>query len=191
MNRLVLSLENWLFSHRLRILAVLAIITVVMAGFGAQLRMDAGFEKQLPTGHEYIKTFLQYRKELFNANRLIVVVRARHGTIWNKPGLQRLYEVTQAVQALPNVDPVGVQSLWTNNTYVNEITEEGFRADPLIAATQTPGRLTQPEIDAIARSASAAGFVGSLVSRDQSGAMITAEINEVDGPRQADRLRRL
>lgn len=180
MNPFVLRLENWLFSHRLRILAVLAAATVIMAAFGLQLRMDAGFEKQLPTGHPYIQTFLKYRHELFNANRLTVVVRARHGTIWTKAGLQRLFDVTQAVQALPNVDPVGVQSLWTNNTYVNEITEEGFRADPLIPATMTPDQLTQSDINDIARSASAAGFVGSLVSRDQSGAMITAEINELD-----------
>ncbi len=176
----VARLEKLLFGHRSIVLAALAAFTLVMAGFGVQLRMDAGFEKQLPTGHEYIKTFLQYRHELFNANRLTVVVRARHGTIWTKAGLQRLFDVTQAVQTLPNVDPVGVQSLWTSNTYVNEITEEGFRADPLISATITPDRLTQIEIDGIARSASAAGFVGSLVSRDQAGAMITAEINEVD-----------
>jgi len=173
-------LENFLFGHRKWVLAVLCVFTLVMAGFGVQLRMDAGFEKQLPSGHEYIQTFLQYRHELFNANRLTVVVRARHGTIWTKAGLQRLFDVTQAVQTLPNVDPVGVQSLWTSNTYVNEITEEGFRADPLIPATITRDRLTRDEIDGIARSASAAGFVGSLVSRDQAGAMITAEISEVD-----------
>jgi predicted RND superfamily exporter protein len=180
LNISVARLENLLFGHRSIVLAALAAFTLVMAGFGVQLRMDAGFEKQLPTGHEYIRTFLQYRHELFNANRLTVVVRARHGTIWTKPGLQRVFDVTQAVQTLPNVDPVGVQSLWTSNTYVNEITEEGFRADPLIPATITPDRLSQNEIEGIARSASAAGFVGSLVSRDQSGAMITAEINEVD-----------
>ena len=52
----VARLENLLFGHRSAVLAALvAIFTLVMAGFGAQLRMDAGFEKQLPTGHDYIK----------------------------------------------------------------------------------------------------------------------------------------
>ena len=86
LNKLVLGLENWAFGHRRLLLAVLAAVTLVMAGFATQLRMDAGFEKQLPTGHEYIKTFLQYRSELFNANRLIVVVRARHGTDLDQAG---------------------------------------------------------------------------------------------------------
>ncbi len=180
MNVLVARIETLLFSQRRLVLAVLLALTLVMGWFGMQLRMSAGFEKQLPTGHEYIKTFLQYRHDLFNANRLTVVVHSRDGTIWTKPGLQELYRVTQAMQSLPNVDPVGVQSLWTSNTYVNEITEEGFRADPLIAATMTPERLDANEIKGIARSASAGGFVGSLVSRDQTSAMITAEINERD-----------
>jgi hypothetical protein len=42
--------------------------------------------------------------------------------------------MTQAVMFLPNISRLGVQSLWTPNTFVNEITEEGFRADPLIPA---------------------------------------------------------
>ena len=47
-----------------------------MGVFAAQLRMSAGFDKQLPQDHEYIQTFYQYRDLVFGANRIIVVVRA-------------------------------------------------------------------------------------------------------------------
>ena len=145
--------------------------------------MDAGFEKQIPIGHEYVQTFQKYRADLFGANRLTVVVRAKHGTIWTKEGLTRLYQVTQAVAYLPNVDRLGVQSLWTPNSFVNEITEEGFRSQPIIPGTVTTDSLTPDVIAQIRRSTVEGEFVGSLVSRDQSGAMITAEIGErgVDG----------
>lgn len=174
-------LEEWLFSRRGLVLAVFAVFTAFMAFFAAQLRMDAGFEKQIPIGHEYTKTFTRYRADLFGANRLTVVVRARNGTIWTKEGLGRLAAVTQAVTYLPNVDRLGVQSLWTPNSFVNEITEEGFRSDPIIPGTVTPDGLTPADIATIHKSTVDGGFSGSLVSRDGKAAMITAELNEV-GP---------
>src|SRR5437660_12799072 len=95
LNRSIQKLEHWLFSRRLLVLGALAILTAVMAFFALQLRMDAGFEKQIPIGHEYVKTFQQYRADLFGANRLTVVVKAKHGTIWTREGITRLYKVTQ------------------------------------------------------------------------------------------------
>ncbi|MFP3616586.1 RND family transporter, partial [Paraburkholderia sp. SIMBA_050] len=84
-------MENALFGHRRLVLALLVLFTVVMACFAVKLRMDAGFEKQLPLGHEYTETFNQYRGDLLGANRLIVVVKARHGSIWTPAALKRLY----------------------------------------------------------------------------------------------------
>jgi hypothetical protein len=180
LNRLVSKLEAFLFGHRAITLGVIAVFTVVMAVFALQLRMDAGFDKQIPTQHEYVKTFRQYRNDLLGANRITVVLKARKGTIWTREGLTRLYQITQAVGYLPDVDRGGVQSLWTPNSFVNEITEDGFRADPLIDGTITPESLTPGKIAAIRQSTSAGGYVGVLVSRDQTSAMITAELNERD-----------
>jgi len=151
-----------------------------MAWFAVQLRMDAGFEKQMPVGHEYIETFKEYRNDVLGANRLNIVVKARHGSIWNAKALKRVYEVTQAVSYLPNVERLGVQSVWTPNSFVNEITEEGFRADPLIDSTITPEQLTGDAIANVRRAASQGGFVGTLVSRDETSAMVTAELLEFD-----------
>lgn len=172
--------EGFFFSHRASVLGVLLVLTAVMGWFALQLRMDAGFEKQMPLGHEYIQTFQAYRDDVLGANRLNIVVRARQGSIWTPAGLKRLYEVTQAVTYLPNVDRLGVQSLWTPNTFVNEITEEGFRADPLIAGTITPEQITPELIAGIRQAASAGGFIGTMVSRDEAGAMVVAELAETD-----------
>ena len=173
-------LETVLFRHRAVVIGVLVALTAVMGWFALQLRMDAGFEKQMPVGHEYIDTFKQYRDDLLGANRLTIVVRARNGKIWTRSGLTRLYDVTQAVMFLPGVSRGSVQSLWTPNSFVNEITEEGFRADPIISGTVTPDKLDDETIAGIARTTALGGYVGTLVARDQTSAMITAEINEYD-----------
>ncbi|REE18123.1 hypothetical protein B0G71_1109 [Paraburkholderia sp. BL27I4N3] len=176
---IIRHIEDSLFSRRFLVLALFAAFTLVMGIFAVQLRMDAGFEKQIPIGHEYIQTFNQYRADLFGANRLTVVVKSKHGTIWTREGLAKLASVTQAVVYLPNIDRLGVQSLWTPNSFVNEITEEGFRSQPIIPGTVTVEGLTPDVIAGIQRSAVEGGFVGSLISRDETAAMITAEIGEV------------
>src|SRR5690242_883548 len=137
LTRFVTRLEILIFGHRAIVLSAIGLFTAVMAVFAVQLRMEAGFEKQMPIGHEYIETLKKYRNDLFGANRITVVVRALHGSIWTPQGLTRLYQVTQAVTFLPNVDRGGVESLWTPNAFVNEITEDGFRASPLIDGTIT------------------------------------------------------
>ncbi|HJV68857.1 efflux RND transporter permease subunit [Ideonella sp.] len=182
---LVTGLERWFFAHRAVTLAFLAAVTAVMGWFALQLKMDAGFEKQMPVGHEYIRTFLEYRNDLLGANRLNIVVKARDhegrkGSIWTPAALKRLYEVTQAVTFLPSVERLGVQSLWTPNSFVNEITEEGFRADPLIDGTITAEQLTPETIATIRRATAQGGFVGTLVGRDETSAMVTAELIEFD-----------
>ena len=45
---MVAVLENFVFRHRILILVILGAITAVMGYYASQLRMDAGFAKQLP-----------------------------------------------------------------------------------------------------------------------------------------------
>jgi predicted RND superfamily exporter protein len=178
--RALAALERFVFGRRVLVLGVLIAFTLVMGFFALKLRMEAGFEKQMPIGHEYIKTFNQYRNQLFGANRLTIAVRAVDGKIWTKEGLTRLYDVTQAMSSMPNVDRLGVQSLWTSNSWVMEITPEGFRNEQLIPNTVLPDALTPERIDKIKQTTTRGGFDGVLVGRDQGSALITVELNEYD-----------
>ncbi len=178
--RALAALEKFAFGRRVLVLGVLGAFTLVMGFFALKLRMEAGFEKQMPIGHEYIKTFNQYRNQLFGANRLTIAVRAIDGKIWTKAGLTKLYEVTQAISSMPNVDRLGVQSLWTSNAWLMEITPEGFRNEQLIPNTVDPSALTPELIQQIKRTTTRGGFDGLLVARDQGSALITAELNEYD-----------
>ena len=140
--KFVERLERLFFGHRATILALLAVLTVVMAFFASQLKMDAGFDKQLPQDHEYVQTFFKFREEVFGANRIIVVVHPRQGEVWTAPALKKLYDVTQAVMFLPGIDRRTVSSLWTPTTRVLEVTVEVFRAEYVIVGVCTPDQLT-------------------------------------------------
>ncbi|MCC7116451.1 MAG: MMPL family transporter [Burkholderiales bacterium] len=178
--RLVKRLEKLVFTHRAATLAFLAAVTVVMGVFASRLHMEAGFDKQLPTGHEYTDTFFAYRDVLFGANRLIVVVHSRHEDIWTVAFLKRLNDVTQAVLYMPGVDRRTVSSLWTPNTRVLQITEEGFKARDVIGGDITPDRLDAAKIAQIRENVVVGGYVGSLVANDHSGAMVVADLLDED-----------
>ena len=81
---MVEKLETLVFRFRGLILAVFAAFTLYSGFYAFQLKMTAGFEKQLPAGHEYIQTFQEYRDRLFGSNRIIVVLKMREGQIWNR-----------------------------------------------------------------------------------------------------------
>ena len=178
--RLVARLENAFFAHRGVTLAALAVLTVVMAVFASQLKMSAGFDKQLPQDHEYVKTFYQYRDLVFGANRIVVVVHQRKGDIWNAGFLKKLNEVTQAVMFLPGIDRRTVTSLWTPTTRVLEITEEGFKAEDVIGGNITPDALDAEKIAKIRNNVIVGGYTGQLVATDNTSAMVVADLLEFD-----------
>jgi len=184
---LVQRLEDLFFGRRAPTLGTLLAFTLLMAVFAVQLKMDAGFDKQLPQGHEYIQTFNQYRDEVFGANRIIVVVHPRQGEIWTAEGLQRLHGVTQSVMFLAGVDRRTVSSLWTPTTRVLEVTEEGFRAEDVIGGDITPDQLTPDKIARIRNNALVGGYMGSLVANDSRGAMVVADLLEHD-PKSGEKL---
>ncbi|MGK2741944.1 efflux RND transporter permease subunit [Tepidicaulis sp. LMO-SS28] len=177
---MVKVLEAIIFKTRLIILLGLAVFTVICGYYAVQLRMTAGFDKQLPVGHEYIQTFQEYREKLFGSNRIIVVLEAKEGTIWNKDFFQTYKNLTDDIFFLPGVARHTVTSLWTPNTRYLEITEEGINADDVIGGTVTAETMTEEDLENVENNVIRGGFVGRLVAEDFSAAMIVAELLEVN-----------
>ncbi len=193
---MVEKLEDIVFRSRALILAVFAAFTLYSGYYATQLKMTAGFEKQLPAGHEYIQTFQEYRDRLFGSNRIIVVLKMREGDIWNKDFFSEYKDLTDALFYMPGVARHTLTSLWTPNSRYFEITEDGFVADDVIPGTitidniddQCVSRLKtaslattcEPALDIISNNVVRGGFVGRLVANDFSGAMVRAELLEMD-----------
>ena len=161
---MVKLLEALIFRTRIIILAALAVFTLYAGYFATQLKMDAGFDKQLPAGHEYIQTFQEYREKLFGSNRVIIVLEAKEGSIWNKEFFQEYKDITDDIFFLPGVARHTVTSLWTPNTRYLEITEEGIRADDVIPGTVTSETMNPEALAQIENNVIRGGFVGRLVA---------------------------
>ena len=89
--------ENIVFGNRPLILIVFAAVTLAMLYFASQLKVDAGFKKQVPLQHEYMQTFQDYELEFGGANRVLVAVIAKDGDMFDQDFMKTLESVTNEV----------------------------------------------------------------------------------------------
>ncbi|MFP4208105.1 MAG: efflux RND transporter permease subunit [Wenzhouxiangella sp.] len=165
------------FSIRPLVLAIFAIGTVAMLFFMVQLRVDSGFLKQLPLEHEYMQTFMEYEREFGGANRVMVALMAEDGDMFTDEFFERFEEITNRVFFIPGVDRASVRSIFTPNVRFVEIVEDGFAGGNVIPADFAPS----PEaFERVRSNIVASGEIGRLVAEDFSGALVSANLLELD-----------
>ncbi len=173
-------LEKLIFGNRGIVLGIFILITLGFLMAAMQLRIDAGFRKQLPLNHEYMQTFVDYETEFGGANRVFVALIDKRGDMFNKEFFTALEKATEQVKAISEVDNSRVRSIFTPNTRFVEIVEGGFAGGNVIPAdfsTTAPDfNPTADDFDAIRTNIVKAGIVGRLVAKDFSGAMVQAEL---------------
>lgn len=177
-------IEARVFGHRRLVLAVFALATLVMAFGAAQLRVDAGFEKNLPADHPYMETFREYQAQFGGANRILVAVRARDGDMFTPAFFDTLRAVTDEVFFIPGVDRARVTSLFTPNVRFIEIVEDGFAGGNVIPADFEP---TPERLEEVRENILKSGQIGRLVAEDFSAAIVSAQLLERD-PATGERL---
>ena len=167
-----------LFAWRRALLAVFAVVTALLAASAIMgLRVDAGFAKMIPLDHPYMKTFVLYQKTFGGANRVLVAVMQKQGDIFNPDFFRTLKSVTDDVFFIPGVDRPTVTSLYTPNVRFIEVVEEGFAGGNVIPAAF---KGTPEDLETVRKNVLKSGNVGRLVSNDFRGALVRAELLEVD-----------
>lgn len=169
--------QRKLFANRISILVAFVATSIFMVYHASSLRMEAGFEKLLPFEHEYIETLVKYREEFGSGNQLIVALTVDEGDIFTAEFFEALKVANDEVIFLPGVARHTVTSLLTPNVRFVELVEDGFRGGNVVPAEFRPDAKWFPVIrDNIIKS----GRLGSLVAGDFSGALIRAELLEMD-----------
>ncbi len=170
-------LERAIFGARIPILLLFAAITAVMGFYASQLRVDAGFKKQLPLQHEYMQTFLDYEAEYGGANRLLVAVMADDGNMFTPEFFAAIEGITNEVFFVPGVNRASVRSIFTPNVRFVEVVEDGFAGGNVIPSDFAPG---DEMFERVRGNIVKSGVVGRLVAEDFGGAMVWADLMEED-----------
>lgn len=168
---------TWMFRNRFPLVVAIIVLTGVMAAFASRMKVDASFNKSLPTGHPYIQTFVKYQSEFGGANRVLVALMAKDGDIFTPEYFAQLRQVTDEVTFLPGVDRPQVQSLFTPNVRYIEVVEDGFAGGNVIPADFKP---TPENFAKVRENIIKSGKLGQLVATDFSGAIVSAQLQEVD-----------
>src|SRR3972149_674370 len=174
---LIKKIEFLLFSNRKKVLLFFLVATAFMFYSVLQLRVNAGFAKMLPLEHEYMQIFLKHRDEFGGANRILVALIAQDGNMFTPDFFSTLRDVTDEVFFIPGVDRAQVKSLFTPNVRFTEVVEDGITGGNVIP---DDFNYTEDDFKRVRENIGKADIVGRLVANDFSGALISAQLLDVN-----------
>ena len=181
---IISNLENLVFNRRRWVFWIFAVVTVFMAYSATKLGIDASFSKNLPLKHEYMQTFIKHGEEFGGANRILIALMAKEGDIFTPEFFETLKSATDEVFFIPGVDRTRVSSLFTPNVRFTEVVEDGIAGGNVIPDDFQP---TPEGLEQVRKNILKAGIVGRLVANDFSGALISAQLLEIN-PNTGERL---
>ncbi|MBO1255029.1 MMPL family transporter [Alteromonas sp. 5E99-2] len=178
MSKITQAADKAIFSNRILVIVFFALVTVFLGYQSSKLKLDAGFEKNIPLNHSYMKTYIKHRENFGGANNILVSVCDESGDIYNQNFFDTLKEVHDQLFFINGVNRSLVISLFSPSTRFTEIVEGGFSGGPVIPSDFDSAR---PEALAlVAENVEKANIVGRQVSNDFSCSMVTAQLLDID-----------
>ena len=177
LDRFSARLEELIFARRPLVIVLFVLATAFMGFAARNIHIDAGFAKLLPLEHEYMQTYVKHREQFGGANRILIALMAKEGDIFTPEFFEALKVATDEAFFIPGVDRARVSSLFTPNTRFTEVVEDGISGGNVVPAEfqATPEGLEQ-----VRKNILKAGIVGRLVANDFSGAIISAQLLDVN-----------
>ncbi|WAB91914.1 RND family transporter [Pseudomonas citronellolis] len=171
-------LERAVFNHRVLVLLLCVLVTILLGFSALSLKLNASFEKTIPTNHPYIANYLAHKKELTGlGNSLRIAVEARKGDIYTASYIDTLRQINDAVFMLPGVDRAFMKSLWTPNVRWTAVTEDGLDGGQVIPAHYDG---SPAKIEELRMNVQRSGEIGQLVAANGGSSVLQVPLLEHD-----------
>ena len=172
------AVERLFFNHRVLVLVVCLLVTLVLGFYATRLKLNADFEKMIPTGHPYIEQYLKHKGDMKGfGNAVRIAVEVKQGTIFNAAYLETLKQLNDEVFLIPGVDRAFLKSLWTSNTRWLGVTEEGLDGGPVIPDNYDR---SPQSIDQTRTNVERSGDAEQLVASDYKSSIIFVPLLDVN-----------
>jgi uncharacterized protein len=178
MSNIIKAIESMVFRYRLAVVFLFILTTLFLAFQASQLKLDAGFTKNIPLNHEYMQNYMKHSKDFGGANSVLVAVCDKNQTIYNQNFFDTLKNVHDQFFFINGIDRSLVKSIYSSSTRFTEIVEGGFAGGPVIPADFNS---SHPDaLEKVASNIEKAGIIGRLVSDDFKCAMVSGQLLDLD-----------
>ncbi|WP_439253887.1 efflux RND transporter permease subunit [Pseudomonas monteilii] len=168
--------ERLLFNHRIWVLAACVLLSLFFGHQAMNLKLNAAFEKMIPTDHPYVQNYLRNKGQLGEGgNTLRIAIEAKDGTIFDKDYLEVVKKITDEVFLLPGVDRSYMKSLWTPATRWIGVTEQGFDGGPVIP-DEYDG--SAKSLEQVRQNVERSGEIGRLVAANLKSSIVLLPLQE-------------
>ncbi|MDT4806317.1 efflux transporter, putative, hydrophobe/amphiphile efflux-3 family [compost metagenome] len=162
--------ERALFNNRIWLVLLCALVTVFLGTSARKLELNASFERMIPTGHEFVRNYLEHRDELVGVgNTLRIAVHNNSGTIYDAHYQETLRKLNDELFLIQGVERPFMKSLWTANTRWLGVTEDGLDGGPVIPDNFDG---SAQSLAALRMNVERSGEIGRLVSPDLKSTVI-------------------
>ena len=169
--------ERLLFNHRRVILGICIMLSLVLGYQALSLKLNAAFEKMIPTDHPYVQNYLKNRGQLGEGgNTLRIAIEARQGSIFDAAYLETVKKINDEVFLLPGVDRSYMKSLWTPATRWIGVTEEGFDGGPVIPDNYDG---SVASLEQVRQNVERSGEVGRLVAANFKSSIVLLPLQDI------------
>lgn len=166
-------LAEFFLRWRAVVVAVIALVTVVLAYFAWNIHVKTIFSDLQPAGHPYVVTNERYKEAFGGANLVSIMVRVSEGDIFRPEVLKVIQDLQKGLRFIDAVNQFQIISLASKKLKYVDASTEGFVAEPLMWP-DLPG--SQEEIEQLRQNVIANPLVyGNYVSRDLSSALVTVD----------------
>ena len=170
-------LADWQIKYRWPLLLLFIAITAVLGYQASFLRMDPGFDKSIPVNHDYMKVYHEFSPVFGGANVVIISLMVKDGDIFTEEFMDSLAAATQDTLFIRAVDRSSVTSIFSPQVNFVAVDEDGFVGYRVVK----PDFANTPEDrQEVYRNLLQSDEMGRLVTNDYKGALIRAELVEVD-----------
>jgi predicted RND superfamily exporter protein len=175
-NRVEIGIGGHILRYRAAIGLFLIAVTIWMGYWAAHVKIATRFENFFPSNHPDTLLYRQFHIHYGGAQTLAVMLRVKHGDIFNYSTLQKIQDITRKVNILPGVDHNEIFSLASYRVAFAKALPGA-----IITTCYMYPRIPQnrQELEELRHNVMVHREpVAGLVTYDNKGALITASFNE-------------
>lgn len=176
-NRIEQTVERLIFNNRIVILCLIVVMTIALGYQAMGVEVRAGFEKMIPTQHQYIKNYYKHIEDVPSGNIIQIAVENKNGDIFDAHYLEVLQKISDESFLLPGVDRAEMMSLWTKNVQWRAVTEDGFEGG-IVISDRYDG--SEGSLELVRANVMRSGTVGKLVANNFKSSIVRLSLLEIN-----------